>query len=518
MNFGGVKKRNRSMNRKLSDRLLEILPGFISWNLILFPVWGSFLAPQAVAYFVLAFDVFWLYRSIWVAAAVFLVHLKMSAAEKHDFFSEVSHLEDWQKIHHLVIIPTYKEPLHILQRTIWALANQDFPREQISLVLAIEKREGENAETKAQKLLKQFGGDFANFLITRHPDLPGEVKGKSSNEAWAGKIAKRILVDQDPSALVETETSCLKNNSRPIELDFTTITTVDADVKLHPKYFSYLAFAFLTNPFRFRRFWQGAILFYQNIDRIPAFARVVNILYSMSQIAVLGRKERLINYSSYSLSLKMLSEVGFWDTDVIPEDYRIFFKCFFAFDGEVEVEPLFLPILADAAEGENFLGTLRATYQQQQRWAWGVSDDPKFLLWWLTTKTTSFWNKTIRVGNALLDHLLWPVNWFLLTLGATLPPLLNPVFAQTVLGKNLPRFSSLVLTITLLFLLVVLVIDWQRRPAPSGRLPLLRKGLNYLEFLLMPVVSFFLAALPGLDAHTRLMLGKYLEYKVTEKR
>jgi hypothetical protein len=33
----------------------------------------------------------------------------------------------------------------------------------------------------------------------------------------------------------------------------------------------------------------------------------------------------------------------------------------------------------------------------------------------------------------------------------------------------------------------------------------------------MPVVGFFLSAIPGLDAHTRLMLGKYMEYKVTEK-
>ncbi len=31
-------------------RALEILPGLISWFLILFPVWGSLLIPQVVAY------------------------------------------------------------------------------------------------------------------------------------------------------------------------------------------------------------------------------------------------------------------------------------------------------------------------------------------------------------------------------------------------------------------------------------------------------------------------------------
>ena len=34
---------------------------------------------------------------------------------------------------------------------------------------------------------------------------------------------------------------------------------------------------------------------------------------------------------------------------------------------------------------------------------------------------------------------------------------------------------------------------------------------------MLPIIGFFFSALPGLDAHTRLMLGKYIEYKVTEK-
>ena len=32
-----------------------------------------------------------------------------------------------------------------------------------------------------------------------------------------------------------------------------------------------------------------------------------------------------------------------------------------------------------------------------------------------------------------------------------------------------------------------------------------------------PVVGLMLSVLPALEAHTRLLLGKYLEYRVTEK-
>ena len=37
------------------------------------------------------------------------------------------------------------------------------------------------------------------------------------------------------------------------------------------------------------------------------------------------------------------------------------------------------------------------------------------------------------------------------------------------------------------------------------------------EWLLVPVIAIFLGALPALDAQTRLLLGRYLEFQVTEK-
>jgi len=42
-------------------RILQILPGFVSWNLILFPYWGIFVIPVFVAYFILFFNIYWFY-------------------------------------------------------------------------------------------------------------------------------------------------------------------------------------------------------------------------------------------------------------------------------------------------------------------------------------------------------------------------------------------------------------------------------------------------------------------------
>ena len=156
-------------------------------------------------------------------------------------------------------------------------------------------------------------------------------------------------------------------------------------------------------------------------------------------------------------------------------------------------------------------------YEQEKRWAWGVSDDPFYIKSWLTTPNVPFFVKTSYVFRVVSDHFLWPVNWFIITVGANVIPLINPVFARTALGYNLPKLSSLVLTSCLLALLVVIFIDYKQRPKRPAHISKLHQIVMPLEFVLMPIVGFFLSALPALIAHMRLMLGKRLEYKVTEK-
>jgi len=41
--------------------------------------------------------------------------------------------------------------------------------------------------------------------------------------------------------------------------------------------------------------------------------------------------------------------------------------------------------------------------------------------------------------------------------------------------------------------------------------------IGWASFALLPVVGLVLCALPALDAHTRLLFGRRLEYRVTEK-
>ncbi len=486
-------------NEKRVNRFLEILPGFVSWSLILFPFWGSFVIPTAVAYYILAFDVYWFYRSISIALCALLAHFKLKAYQNFDWLGEIKSFPGWEKVLHITIIPTYKEPDYILRRTLSKLTKQSFPNKRIAVVLAFEKREGKDAFEKAEQLKKEFKDKFGYFITTFHPDLPGEVKGKSSNTSWAAKIAKKKIVDEDGW-----------------NIDYITITSEDADAILHKDYFSCLTFKFLDDPDRYRRIFQPAILFYNNIWEVPILTRVFNANSSVFQLGLLYRKDRLINFSTYSSSLKMIDKIGYWDTDVIPEDYRLFFKSFFKLEGELEVHPIYLPVYEDAAQSTTLWKTLVNQYEQVKRWAWGTADDAYIIKNWLTVPNLPFWKKTVKVLRVIEDHFLWPVYWFAITIGASLPPLLNQEFNQTVLGKTLPQVSSTILTFSLLSMLFIVFVDLKQRPKKK-EIPLWRWIVTPIELILLPVAGFFFSALPGLDAHTRLMLGKYIEYRVTEK-
>lgn len=487
-------------HEKQVTRFLEILPGTISWSLILFPIWGSFFLPTLVAYYIIAFDVYWLYRSFWTAILSLLAHFRLKAAQSFDWLQETKSFLDWQRVHHIIIIPTYKEPLSTLKRTLTALVKQSFPQKNLTVVVSFEEREGKEAKEKAQELNIVFKNIFGNFLTTFHPDLPGEIKGKSSNTAWGAKIAKKKLIDDQKT-----------------DINYVTITSNDADAVLHREYFSYLTFKFLDDPRRYQKIWQSAIQFYNNIWRLPMLTRAYNRVSSVVQTGVLMRHDRLINFSTYSISLKLVDKVNYWDIDVIPEDYRMFFKIFYATKGKVEVEPIFLPSFCDAAEANGFWATMINQYEQVKRWSWGVSDDAYIIYKWLTVPDMPFIEKTIRSLYVVKDHVLWPVNWFAITLGANIPPLLNPDFGRTIIGRTLPQVSSGILTLSLVAFAAIMFVDWREKPKAPKETPLWKKMFSPFEFILLPIVGFFFTALPGLDAHTRLMLGRYLEYRVTEK-
>jgi hypothetical protein len=479
-------------------RLLEFFPGFVAWMIILSPLWGSLLIPTQLAYCILFFDVYWLYKSFSLVITATIASRRIQKAEKDNWYEKVKKLPHADEVNHILIILNYKESLGKLQKTLDALSTQTFPTKRLHIVLAMEERETE-AKQRSESLIKEYKHTFGSIFATYHPDVQGEVKGKSSNEAYAGRVAYKKLF-QDGN----------------LDIKYATISSVDADSIFDKQYFAYLTDKFLTDPKPYNKFWQSAIVFHNNIWEVPAPTRITSFFGNLYRMALLTQGDRLLTHATYSLSMQLIKEVDFWDVDVIPEDYRIFFKAFYKKKGNIWVEPIYLKTSMDAALSESYIGSLKNKYHQERRWSWGVSDNPLFIKWWLTVPGVPVYRKTVLMLNVLTDHILWPSYWFIITIAANVMAIINPVFSRTALGFNLSQLGGSILSIALVALLAMLFIDYKNRPS-NKHLPLYRKILFPFEFLLMPFVGFFLSALPALISHTQLMFGKRMEYKVTDK-
>ncbi len=482
-----------------AQRILEILPTVTVWLIITAPVWAALLAPAALGFGLVVFSIYWLWKSLSFAGGVLIGFWRLHTAQKRDWIAASADLPEYDRLQHLVIVPTYGESEEIVADTLHYLTLQDLALDRISVVLAFEERDPQ-APARAQRLSARFAPLFRSFLITFHPDQDGEVRGKSANLTWAARCIQSELIDTgvlDPEHLL--------------------VTVCDADSRLHHRYLGALGYEVLTHEHGFLHIFQPAILFYANHWRLMAPLRALNSIYSLWELARMVPSHRLVTQSTYSLSWKAICEVGFWDVDVIPEDSHMCFKMLFHFGRRVKVRPIFLPVYADAAEGSTLRRTLENQYQQILRWAWGVSDIPYVTLGAIRAADLPWHMRVMRVVWYVEEHLMWPSHWFLLTLGGVLPRMLNPSYAQTQMGLWQSSLISAIMGFCLPCMIIVIVVDWRLRPQhPEGE-DIIDVLIGWASFALLPVVGLVLCALPALDAHTRLLFGRRLEYRVTEK-
>jgi len=111
---------------------------------------------------------------------------------------------------------------------------------------------------------------------------------------------------------------------------------------LNKQYFSYLSNKFLTDPERFKNSGNLQMFNYNNFWSVPAPIRVIAFFWQSLENCLLVQKDRLVSNSTYSLSFRLMHEIGYWDTDVIPKITEYFSRAFFAKEGQAFMEPIFL--------------------------------------------------------------------------------------------------------------------------------------------------------------------------------
>jgi cellulose synthase/poly-beta-1,6-N-acetylglucosamine synthase-like glycosyltransferase len=489
-------------------RIFEIFSGAFSWLTLISCLLLSRFQPVWAAVFIITFVIYWLLRVIYFSFHLASCYKMMRENEETNWLRKLEELKEysppiknWQDIYHLIVLPMYNEPLEIVSETFLSLSESDYPKEKMIVVLSCEERAGEKAKKIGEKIKNEFSNKFFKFLLTFHPaNLPGEIAGKGSNDAWGSKEVKEKIID-------------------PLKIPYQNIivSSLDADTKVFPKYFSCLTYHYLTCDDPLHSSFQPVPLFLNNILQAPPISRIFAFSASFWEMMCQERPEKLKTFSSHSMSFKALVDVGFRQKNVVSDDSRIFWQCFLEYDGNYKVIPLYFPISMDANCAQNFLKTMKNVYLQQRRWAYGVADFPYYLFGFLKNRKIPL-KKALLLGFTDFETFWsWATSSFVMFFMGWLPIVLGGErFRQTVLSHNLPLFTSRILTISMIGLVAsayfsILLIP---KSLPLGKRKFL---ILILEWFLLPVIMIFFTSLPALEAQTRLMLGKYLGFYPTEK-
>lgn len=492
-------------------RIGEILPGALTWLTFGAMVGAARYLPIAAVFFILLFDLYWFLRTTYLSFHLRIGYKELRKNMAKDWLKELNQLPvanyqlpvgSWREIRHLVIFPIYLESYDVVRTSFDALRKINYPLEKLLVILSVEERGGWPAKNLAQRLRQEFGGVFGEFLVTVHPaNLPAEIPGKGANESWAAAEALERLIQP-----------------RGIPYEHVIVSVFDADTAVFPEFFGCLTYNYLTCASPLRSSFQPVPLFINNIWIAPAFARVMGFSSTFWQIMQQARPERLITFSSHSMSLKPLVEIGFWQTNVISEDSRIFYQCFLFYDGDWQVVPLNYPVAMDANFAGTFWGTIKNQYRQQRRWGYGAENIPYLLFGFLKNPKISRVKKWHHGFTVIEGFHSWATNAIIIFVLGWLPLAIGEKsFSTTLISYSLPQITAGIMGLAMLGMVtsaVVSVLLLPPKPPQFGRWKYL---LMLFQWLLMPINMIFLSAIPAIDAQTRLMLGKYLGFWTTPK-
>ncbi len=373
-------------DRKGHYRFFEILPGSLSYGLLLVPVVLTYINVTLAVFFILFYLLIVFVRSLAYSVRAIVGYNTMKQHLKLDWnglaadidagstvgpaisrprwhYSNLKRLDSRaldirpKELLHAVIVATVNESQEVLEPTIQALLAADFDPQRLILVIAYEARSGRPTEDRVNRLLELYGDKFRHSMAVKHPaDLPGEVIGKGGNVTHAGRALHKYVKQQelDPTRIL--------------------VTTLDADNRPDRRYFAALSYLYCVVPNPLRAAYQPLAMFTNNIWDAPALMRVIATGNNLFYIVGSQRPHLTRNFSAHAQPLQSLIDMDFWSTRTMVEDGHQFWRSYFCYDGDYRVYPFSIPVYQDAVLADGYLRTMKAQFIQLRRWTYGVSD------------------------------------------------------------------------------------------------------------------------------------------------
>ena len=519
-------------------RFFEILPGALSYFLVILLFVLSWIHPVLGAIYLLILIAATLVKAIGVAVRTVQGYKTMKRAEAVDWRARLKDLErpheNYEKLHgrrteeydfaqhllnlkamaagvdeypdprelyHAVIMVAYNEGLATLVPSVEAVRDSNFDPKRVIFVLGYEERGGAEMEKTAKELQKKFAKTFKDFLLVKHPDgLKGEIKGKGPNLCYAaGELSKYLKREK-------------------IAAENVVVTSLDSDNRVSPQYLSYVAYEFVVNRDRQHLSYQPISLFMNNIWEASAPMRVIAVSNSFFNIIATMRPHILRNFASHSQPLAALQGMDYWSKRTIVEDGHQYWRSLFYFDGDYEVLPIRVPIYQDAVMSETLWGTLKAQFVQLRRWDYGASDVAYVGVRLFSKKRTmKFWPLFTKFVRLLDGHVMLAVMAPVVAFGGWVPMVMN-LDSRYSVAFTLPGVVGIIQTIAMIGLIVTVLTSLRMLPPRPKKYTKMKSVLMVIQWILMPVVAIVYQSAAAFYSQTRLMLGKYMEnFDVTKK-
>lgn len=489
--------------QKQINRGLEILPGLLTYLVLLSPIILALRLPLVLIYLVIIADVYWFFKAMRIAVFVVIGYRKMRQAESTNWLKklEEEYPKDLTRIHHLFAVPTYKESLEVLEPLFKAIALSNYPKDKLYIALGLEEKDTEIGPRNAEILKEKYGHLVAEIFVSVNRLREGELQGPATNRNCALRNAKNEF------------------DKRGINLKDVLVTTLDADFVIHPEFVAGATYAYLSQPVdeRDKRSFTGAFLYNNNYWTTPAPMRVMAVSTAFWQLSEMAYSDKYVNFASLTMNFNSLWELGLWMPDKVNDDSGFYWKAYYHFDGNYRVIPHYLPLSADAVQDVTFVKTLQNQYLQYRRWAYGVEHIPYIITSFFKNKNVPFLDKTGKLIFVLWSYGSWATLALLVSFGGMVIPIFNPTFDKTTASQNLPIFSSYVLTFTFISLFLTIYMHEKIVPPRPKGMPWYGRIFSFAQWLLVPIIILTFGTIPALDAQTRLMLGQYMKFRVTNK-
>lgn len=508
-------------------RFMEMVPGLVSWTILLMPFVLSFVWPIALVWGLIVYLLIWFAKAVGMNMRVLEGWRTLKQHQKLNWAQLLIELEQggvtepgakrpkWHysnllrtqvqpllikptEVVQAIIIATYNESIDVLEPTVQSILNSSYDMKKVILVFAYEGRDGAQAEPAVLELTKKYAGQFSHLMAIKHPLTEGEVRGKGGNINYAGRELLNYVTQQ---------------NIDPLHV---LVTTLDSDNRPHKDYLSALSYTYCVSPDPVHTSYQPVALYTQNIWDVPAPMRVIATGNSFFQVVASMRLHALRNFSAHAQPLAGLIETNFWSARTIVEDGHQFWRSYFAFDGNYQVYPIFVPIYQDAVLSSTFKKTLVAQFIQLRRWAWGCSDIAYVAEMGFFRKNKLKKPDLIAKFWRLFEgHISWATAALLVAGTAFIPALFHP---DNYAANQLPIVASRIETIALTGIFITFFLSILLLPPKPERYKKHRHIFMTLQWVYLPFTTIIYNGLSGLVAQTRLLFGRYIDnFDVTDK-